>query len=155
MRSLPPVIVVQMTEGKETTEEGTAAPEQGNGSSKRPPWWARVWRWAELGKKSGWEYLQLVGTLAIPGVIAFGTLWFTGQQNEQQRLIEERRAQVDRELEDQRARDAALQAYLDQMSTLPLEQDLRNSDADSEVRTLARARTATVILRLDADGTET
>jgi hypothetical protein len=99
-----------------------------------------LWRWTEFGEKSGWEYLQLVGTLAIPGVIAFGTLWFTGQQNEQQRLIEERRAQADRELEDQRAQDAALQAYLDQMSTLLLEKDLRNSDADSEVRTLARGR---------------
>ena len=107
-----------------------------------------------FGEKSGWEYLQLAGTLAIPGVIAFGTLWFTGQQNEQQRLIEERRAQADRELEDQRAQDAALQAYLDQMSTLLLEEDLRNSAADSEVGTLARARTVTVIQRLNADGNQ-
>ena len=39
------------------------------------------------------------------------------------------------------------------MSTLMLDtdQDLRNSEADSEVQTLARARTATVIQRLDAD----
>jgi heme/copper-type cytochrome/quinol oxidase subunit 4 len=30
-----------------------------------------------------WDLLQLLGTLAIPVVIAFGTLWFTTQQNEQ------------------------------------------------------------------------
>jgi uncharacterized protein YjbI with pentapeptide repeats len=38
------------------------------------------------------------------------------------------------------------------MSTLLIEKDLRNSKGDSEVQTLARARTATVIQRLDSDG---
>ena len=51
--------------------------------------------------------------------------------------------------QEQRAQDPALQAYLDQMSTLLLEKDLRNSEEDSEVRTLARARTLTVLERLD------
>src|SRR3712207_500408 len=35
------------------------------------------------------------------------------------------------------------------MSSLLLEKDLRNSEEDSEVRTLARARTLTVLRRLD------
>ena len=42
-----------------------------------------------------------------------------------------------------------MQAYLDQMSTLLLEKNLRSSEEDSEVRTLARARTLTVLRRLD------
>ena len=46
----------------------------------------------------------------------------------------------------------ALQAHLDQLSSLLLEKDLRKSEEGSEVRTLARARTATVIQRLDAEG---
>jgi uncharacterized protein YjbI with pentapeptide repeats len=50
---------------------------------------------------------------------------------------------------EQRAQDEALQAYLDQMSSLLLEKDLRTSEEDSEVRTLARARTLTVLGRLD------
>ena len=37
------------------------------------------------------------------------------------------------------------------MGSLLLEKDLRNSEKDSEVRTLARARTVTVIQRLDSD----
>jgi uncharacterized protein YjbI with pentapeptide repeats len=45
----------------------------------------------------------------------------------------------------QHAQDEALQAYLDQMSTLLLEKDLRDSEAGSEVRTLALARTHTVL----------
>jgi hypothetical protein len=55
-------------------------------------------------------------------------------------------------LAEQRAQDEALQAYLDQRSSLLLEKDLRKSEEGSEVRTLAQARTATVIQRLDADG---
>ena len=131
--------------------EGKGTPTAEEGPNKRLPWWKRLWEWTEFGEKSGWEYLQLLGTLAIPVVIAVGTLWFTARQHEQQQLTEERRARVERELEDQRAQDAALQAYLDQMSTLLLEKDLRNCEANSKVRTLARARTATVIQRLDAD----
>src|SRR3712207_6635261 len=67
----------------------------------------------------------------------------------QQAEREERRAEAERELAEQRAQDEALQAYLDQMSTLLLEKDLRSSPEDSEVRTLARARTLTVLGRLD------
>jgi uncharacterized protein YjbI with pentapeptide repeats len=54
-----------------------------------------------------------------------------------------------RELEEQRAQDVALQAYLDQMGNLLLERNLRESEEGSEVRTLARARTLTVLARLD------
>jgi Pentapeptide repeats (8 copies) len=42
-----------------------------------------------------------------------------------------------------------MQAYFDQMSSLLFEKDLRASEEDSEVRTLARARTLTMISRLD------
>jgi predicted YcjX-like family ATPase len=43
----------------------------------------------------------------------------------------------------------AMSAYLDQMSSLLLERDLRESEEDSEVRTLARARTLAVLSGLD------
>jgi hypothetical protein len=62
------------------------------------------------------------------------------------KLLGDQRVDGQRELAVQ---DEALQAYLDQMSTLMLEKDLRNSEEDSEVRTLARARTLTVIRRVD------
>jgi hypothetical protein len=91
------------------------------------------------------DWLQL---LIVPLALVVIGLLFEMQQAER----EERRAEAERELAEQRAQDEALQAYLDQMSTLLLEKDLRTSEADSEVRTLARARTATVIQRLDADG---
>jgi hypothetical protein len=55
---------------------------------------------------------------------------------------------------DQQAQDAALQTYLDQMSTLLLDKGLNGAfeggaKGNREVRTLAQARTLTVLERLD------
>jgi hypothetical protein len=100
-------------------------------------------------KKTLWDWLQLCGALAIPIVITIFGLWFTTQQETRQQAIEDRRAASERKLEEERADDAALQAYLDEMSTLLLDEDLRTSKDESEVRTLARARTKTVLEMLD------
>jgi hypothetical protein len=86
-----------------------------------------------------WDWLKL---LVVPAVIAGGGLWFNRQQRE-------------RELEtaDRRTQDETLQAYLDQIGQLLLDKErpLRQSKAGDEVRTLARARTLTVLRRLDSD----
>jgi uncharacterized protein YjbI with pentapeptide repeats len=114
-------------------------------SSKNSPWWKRLWRWTEFGKKTGWQWLELLSALAIPVVLTVAGFWFAGQQA----VREEKRAELERELEEERAQDEALQAYLDQMNNLLLEHNLRTSKEDSGVRTLARARTLTVLGRLD------
>ena len=99
--------------------------------------------------------------MAIPVVLAAAGLWFTAQQDARQQNIEDRRAQqaqkiedqraaAERELAERRAQDEALQAYLSQMGSLLLDKNLRESEEDSEVRTLARARTLTVLSRLDS-----
>jgi hypothetical protein len=96
----------------------------------------------------------------VPLALAAIGFWFTMQQDARQQAIENQRAQQAQEIEDQRAeseriveeqraQDDALQAYLDQMSTLLLEKNLRSSEVDSEVRMLARARTLSVLGRLD------
>jgi hypothetical protein len=75
------------------------------------------------------------------------------EQSQRQRDRETEQSQRQRELEvgGQRAQDDAAQAYLDQMSLLLLDKDrpLRDSQEGDEVRTLARARTLTVLTRLD------
>jgi uncharacterized protein YjbI with pentapeptide repeats len=88
-----------------------------------------------LSPSWGWTKL-----LVVPAAIAAVGLWFNRQQ--QERALE---------VERQRAQDEALQAYFDQMGQLLLGKDppLRQSEEDSEVRTLARARTLTVLSRLD------
>ena len=100
--------------------------------------------WARTGFRDEtlWDWLQL---LIVPLVLVGIGLLFEMQQAKR----EERRSEVERELAEQRAQDDALQAYLSQMSGLLLEKDLRESEKDSEVRTLARARTLTVLGRMD------
>jgi uncharacterized protein YjbI with pentapeptide repeats len=48
-------------------------------------------------------------------------------------------------------RKAALQAYIEKMSTLLLAQNVRDSSEDEEVRKIARVWTLTVLRRLDAE----
>src|SRR5215203_4265171 len=71
--------------------------------------------------------------LVVPFVLTIIGISFTLLQDTRQQQIEERRAQ-----------DLALQSYLDQMSTLVLE-DLSNT----KVQILLCARTLTVLERLD------
>src|SRR5215208_7114123 len=92
------------------------------------------------------DWLQL---LIVPLALVVIGFLFSVQQDARQQKIENQRAKAERELAVQRAQDEALQAYLDQMGGLLLERDLRASEEDSEVRTLARARTLTVLGRLD------
>jgi hypothetical protein len=57
------------------------------------------------------------------------------------------------EVESQRAQDAALQAYLDQMSQLLTDEDrpLHRSQQGDSLSTVARARTLTVLTRLNGE----
>jgi len=98
--------------------------------------------------------------LVVPLALVVISFLFTTQQDQRQQAIEDLRAQqaqkienqraeAERELAEQRAQDEALQAYLNQMSALLLERNLRESEEDSEARTLARARTLTVLGRID------
>jgi uncharacterized protein YjbI with pentapeptide repeats len=114
-------------------------------------------RWTGFRGMTVRDWLQL---LIVPFALVVIGFLFTAQQDRRQQQIEDQRAQqaqkienqraeAERELAEQRAQDEALQAYLDQMNNLLLEHNLRNSEEDSEVRTLARARTITVLERLD------
>jgi uncharacterized protein YjbI with pentapeptide repeats len=111
--------------------------------SKRGMAWPR---WTGFRNKTVWDFLQL---LIVPLMLVAIGFWFTAQQDARQQKIEKRRTEAEQELAVQRAQDEALQAYLNQMGDLLLEKDLRDSQEDSEVRTLARARTLTVLGRLD------
>ncbi len=82
-----------------------------------------------------WDWLQL---LIVPAVLALAALWFNRRERESERNIA-----------DDRQREAALETYLDRMSELLLDKHLAGSMPDSEVSKVARARTLTVLRRLD------
>jgi uncharacterized protein YjbI with pentapeptide repeats len=109
--------------------------------------------------KTLWDWMQL---LIIPIVLAIAGFWLnqiqksreqrtTEQQAENERRAAEQRARSEREIASDNQREAALQGYLDKMSELLFERKLRESKPEDEVRTIARARTLTVLRRLDAD----
>ena len=140
--------VVGYDGGKVRRDEEPSLEEKEAHKGKRTPWTLK-----EFGGKPVWDWLQL---LIVPLVLALITVVFTWQQNvhqnklEDQRTrqahrIEDRRAEADRELAEQRAQQEMLQAYLDQMGTLLLDRDLRTSSENSDVRRLARARTLVVL----------
>ncbi len=87
--------------------------------------------------KTLWDWMQL---LIIPAVLAVAAVWFNRQEKA-----------TERELAEDRQREDALQAYLDTMSDLLLNHNLRDSAENAEVRQVARARTLTVIKSLDAE----
>jgi hypothetical protein len=111
---------------------------------KRKPWTLR-----EFGGQTVWDWLHLLSALAIPVVLAIVGLWFTTQQDQRQQRTENQRAKAEQELAKDRARDEALQSYLDQMGTLLLDRNLRATDEESNVRNVARARTLTTLAVLD------
>ena len=113
--------------------------------------------------KTLWDWLQLLGALAIPVVVGFGAAWFTRvqqqsdqqlarQQHDHDQVLAEQQAKSEREAAEKRAqteheialdnqREAALQAYIDNMSELLLAQNIGNASADEEGQKLARVRT--------------
>ena len=98
--------------------------------------------------KTLWNWLEL---LIIPVVLATGAVWFNWSQQQLEFAVTEERAQIERELEEERLKESRLQAYLDSMSDLLLHEHLRTSDVDSEVSQVARARTLTVLRHLDGE----
>ena len=93
--------------------------------------------WSGTGflNKTLWDWLQL---LIIPAVLSLGAFLFNRAERNNEQAVA---------LDNQRA--TALQTYLDRMSELLLEKNLRTSQPDDEVRTVARSQTLTVIRSLD------
>ena len=116
-----------------------------------------------------WDWLQL---LIIPVALAVGALLFNfantrteqniaaqrykqdqliaAQRYEQDKQIAEKRYEQDQKLALDKQREDLLHIYLDRMSELLLDKQLRTSEPDAQVRNVARVRTITVLFQLDA-----
>jgi uncharacterized protein YjbI with pentapeptide repeats len=119
------------------------------------------WEWTGLAKRTFWDWLSL---LVVPLVLALGGYFFTRSENQRTReAADEQRAldrqiadeqrSLDREIAHERRQDDALQAYLDGMSQLLTnkERPLHRAQPGDSLSTLARARTLTVLPRLDGE----
>jgi len=108
-----------------------------------------------VAKKSLWEFLDI---LIIPLALAIIGFGFTFIQDNRQQKIEDQRAESAIKIEERRAQNAALQAYLDQMTNLILDRKLLEvnkgvpvHEPGDPVYTLAQARTTTAITQFDGE----
>lgn len=96
--------------------------------------------------KSVWDWLQL---LIIPAALAGIALWFNWQQGKTERALSVKQSELEREIAQDQQREAILQEYLNRMTELFLNHNLRNSQLGDEVRQIARVRTLATLRRLD------
>ncbi len=73
--------------------------------------------------KTLWDWLNLIGVLAIPAVVGLGAAWYTAQQG-----------QVSERENTDNQREAALQAYIDKISELLLKEHLGERTADGQLK---------------------
>lgn len=99
--------------------------------------------------KTLWDWLQLLGVLAIPAVAGLGIAWFTKKQGQAGEAANKQRNETELQIAIDNQHEAALQAYIDRMSELLIYEGLRESLEDAEVRRIARARTLTLLHELD------
>jgi uncharacterized protein YjbI with pentapeptide repeats len=116
--------------------------------------------WTGFPTKTLWDWLNLLGVLAIPVVAGLGVAWYSAKQTQaseaataQQHKIEleksEQQRKTELEIAADNQREAALQAYIDKMSELLLHEDLRKSTDDAEARRIATLQTLITLPRLD------
>lgn len=89
--------------------------------------------------KTLWDWLQLLGVIAIPVVVGIGAVWFTAQQT---RASDAENTNS--------LRETVLQGYINKMSELLLRGYFEEPHPEYErARTIARARTLTILPLLD------
>jgi uncharacterized protein YjbI with pentapeptide repeats len=142
------------SDGLQVTSSSTNTPQTPANHSKRMK---QSNSWTGFTGKTLWDWLQL---LIVPLMLAFAGFWFSLQQSEISALASQRQHDSDQKIaadnrqNDMRIaldqqRETTLKTYLDDMSDLLLNHNLRNSKPGDEVTQVARARTLTALRRLD------
>jgi uncharacterized protein YjbI with pentapeptide repeats len=97
--------------------------------------------------KSLWDWMQL---LLLPGVVALAATWLRKRQVEHPRETEGDPRPQAVEWERERLSEEVLQRWFDGTGKLMLDNGLRTSPPEHDVRQLARARTLAALRELDA-----
>jgi uncharacterized protein YjbI with pentapeptide repeats len=117
------------------------------------------WEWTGFNHpyRTLWDWLNLLGVIATPAVVAFGVAWFTTRQTQASEARNKQQHETEFQIATDNQRAVTLQAYIDKISELLLKENLGKPTADGElnpeyekVRNIARVRTITVLTQLDA-----
>lgn len=117
------------------------------------------WEWTGFNASTGpntlqyqpvktlWDWMQL---LIVPIVLTIAAFLLNFTMNQNERAETKRRTETERDIALDNQRETSLQNYLDRMSDLLLNNQLRESSSNTvEVRHIARVRTLTVLFGLD------
>jgi uncharacterized protein YjbI with pentapeptide repeats len=119
-------------------------------------------RWARWGFR-GMTVRDWLDVLIVPVMIAlfagFFTIvqafWQTAAEDARQQALADQTAQIQQFIEKFRVQEASLQEYLDLMTNLLLNHDLRGSHVGDEVRAIAQTQTLTTLRKMDTQGKQT
>jgi uncharacterized protein YjbI with pentapeptide repeats len=104
--------------------------------------------------KTFWDWLplliQLLGALAIPIAVGFGSVYFTTRQAQISEANRKQQHETDLQIAEKQQQQEFLQTYFDKMAEM-LEKGLRKAQPDDEIRYIAQARTLAALRRLDAE----
>jgi uncharacterized protein YjbI with pentapeptide repeats len=101
--------------------------------------------WVGVADKKFWDYLDL---LIVPAAIAMGVALINWMQGDRERRDEDARQRREVALQDQRAQDDALQAYLDHLTQLLVtqrEHELIRRQVEDDVRQVIQARSEALL----------
>lgn len=87
----------------------------------------------------------------MPIALAVGAWLLNKSDKENDLRIEKQKADIERAIATDRQQQSTLEAYFDKMADFLLNSGLRTSENDSEIRTIARARTLAVLRSLDSN----
>jgi hypothetical protein len=107
--------------------------------------WTTLAGWTGFRGKTPWDILQLIGSLGTFSALIVGVVTLNFAQE-----ATERQAALQQQLEDDRARQATLQIYLQDMAELLLHRNLATPEISSLVRQIARANTLSTVRQLDS-----
>ncbi len=96
-----------------------------------------------------WDWLNLLGVLAIPFVVSVIGLSFTQQFTQQQAQLSERQHQTDLQIAEDQQRQTTLITCIDEIRDLLLNKGLKTSQPNDEIRVVARAQVLSTLRQLD------
>jgi len=108
--------------------------------------------------KDLWDWLQLIGVLAVPVLVALFGYYFQqaqDKQREQQRQFEEQRItqreQTEQNIANDKFEEETLKTYFDRMTDLLLDKALSGDDHNPLAAVVATARTRATLRKLDGE----
>ncbi len=104
--------------------------------------------WTGFFHKTLWDWLQLLGVLAVPVVVGFGAIWFTTRQTRISEANSKQQHDTDLQIAEIQQQEEFLRTYFDRISELLLKEHLLTNE---NIQSIVRARTLAALHILNTE----